>query len=46
MGTMLVGAVAQATGKQNIGVAVIAVMFVIGYFVFAKAAKMNRHIVK
>jgi len=41
-----VGAVAQATGKQNIGVAVIAVMFVIGYVVFGKAAKLNHETVK
>ena len=42
MGTTLVGAVAQITGKQNIGVAVIAVMFIIGYILFGKAAKLNR----
>lgn len=42
MGTTLVGAVAQITGKQNIGVAVIAVMFVIGYILFGKAAKLNQ----
>ncbi len=46
MGTTLVGAVAQATGRQNIGVAVIAVMFVIGYLLFGKAAKLNRQTVK
>lgn len=45
MGTTLVGAVAQATGKQNIGVAVIAVMFVIGYLLFGKAARLNRQTV-
>lgn len=42
VGTTLVGVVAQATGKQNIGVAVIAVMFVIGYILFCSAAKLNR----
>ncbi len=42
MGTTLVGAVAQITGKQNVGVAVIAVMFVVGYILFDKAAKLNR----
>ena len=42
MGTTLVGAVAQITGKQNIGVAVIAGMFVIGYILFGKAAKLNK----
>jgi len=42
MGTTLVGVVAQITGKQNIGVAIIAVMFVIGYIIFCKAAKLNR----
>lgn len=42
MGTTLVSVVAQITGKQNLGVAVIAVMFVIGYVLFCKAAKLNR----
>lgn len=42
MGTTLVGVVAQITGKQNIGVAIIALMFVIGYVIFCKAAKLNR----
>lgn len=42
MGTTLVGVVAQITGKQNIGVAVIAAMFVIGYILFGKAAKLNQ----
>lgn len=42
VGTTLVGVVAQITGKQNIGVAVIAVMFVIGYILFGKAAKLNQ----
>jgi len=39
MGTMLVGIVAQITGHMNIGVAVISVMFVIGFFIFNKSAK-------
>ena len=42
MGTTLVGVVAQITGHQNIGVAIIAVMFVIGYIIFCKAAKLNK----
>ncbi len=46
MGTTLVGVVAQITGKQNIGVAIIAVMFVIGYVIFCKAAKLNRAVQK
>lgn len=42
VGTTLVAVVAQITNRQNLGVAVIAVMFVIGYILFAKAAKLNR----
>ncbi len=42
MGTTLVGVVAQITGKQNIGVAIIALMFIVGYFIFCKAAKLNK----
>lgn len=34
MGTTLVGIVAQVTGVANAGVAIIAVLFVIGYFLF------------
>lgn len=44
MGTTLVAVVAQITGKQNLGVAVIAMMFVIGYIIFCKAAKLNQEI--
>lgn len=42
MGTALVGVVAQLTGFANAGVAIIAVMFVIGFFLFCKAAKLNK----
>lgn len=42
MGTTLVGVVAQWTGKANTGVAVIAVLFVIGFVLFGKAARLNR----
>ena len=41
MGTLLVGAIAQATGHMNIGVAVIAFMIVIGYILFIKAKQLN-----
>lgn len=39
LGTALVGLMAQLTGQMNLGVAIISVMFVIGYFVFAKSLK-------
>lgn len=42
MGTTLVGVVAQITGLANAGVGVIAVLFVIGYLLFHKAARLNR----
>lgn len=41
MGTTLVGVVAQVTHVANAGVAVIAVMFIIGFVLFVKAAKLN-----
>lgn len=42
MGTTLVGVVAQITNVTNAGVAMISVMFVIGFLLFCKAAKMNQ----
>ena len=42
LGTTLVGLVSQITGKANAGVAVIAVLFVIGFVLFGKAAKQNQ----
>lgn len=46
MGTTLVGVIAQLTGAANAGVAVIAVLFVIGFMIFGKAAKLNRSAVQ
>ncbi|MCD8348593.1 MAG: MFS transporter [Lachnospiraceae bacterium] len=42
MGTFLVGVIAQITGVANAGVSILAVMFVIGFLLFGKAAKLNR----
>lgn len=42
MGTTLVGLVAQITNAANAGVAIISVMFIIGYVLFCKAAKLNK----
>lgn len=39
MGTTLVGFISQLTGHMNYGVAIISVLFVIGYFFFKKATK-------
>ena len=39
MGTTLVGLVAQITNAANAGVAIIALLFVIGFFLFNKAAR-------
>lgn len=41
VGTLLVGLVAQITNVANAGVAIIAVMFIIGYVLFVKSVKMN-----
>ena len=43
VGTYLIGVVAQATGVANLGVAVIAVLLIIGFFVFCKADKMQKN---
>ncbi len=40
MGTTLVGLISQLTGRMNYGVAMISVMFVIGFYFFQKAAKL------
>ena len=45
MGTTIVGLVAQITGIPNAGVAAVAVLFIIGFVLFCKAAVMNRDIV-
>ena len=41
LGTMLIGVVTQITGKQNLGVAALSTMFVIGYLIFNKVSKMD-----
>ena len=41
-GTTLVSAVSQATGSMNLGVGAIAILFILGLFLFRKAAKVNR----
>lgn len=41
LGTMLIGVVTQITGKQNLGVAALSIMFVVGYFIFNKVSKMD-----
>ena len=43
MGTTLVGLISQLTGHMNYGVAVISVMFVIGFYFFQKAQNYKRH---
>lgn len=43
MGTTLVGAMAQLTGKSNTGIAAIAVLFVIGFVLFVRAAKETQN---
>lgn len=42
MGTTLVGIVAQVTNVANAGVGIIAVLFMVGFVLFHKAAKLNR----
>lgn len=40
LGTMIVGVVTQMTGNQNIAVGTLAVLFVIGFFIFSYANKL------
>lgn len=40
-GTMLMGITTQISGNSRTGVALISVMFIIGYIIFRKAAKLN-----
>lgn len=42
MGTTLVGIVAQVTNVANAGVGIIAVLFMVGFVLFHKAAQLNR----
>ena len=46
MGTGLVSVVTQATGHMQLGVAMISVLIIAGYFVFRKAAKLNADLEK
>ncbi len=41
LGLLVVGLVTQYTGHQNIGVAALTFMFIIGYVLFSKAAKLD-----
>ncbi len=41
LGTFLIGFVTQITGKQNLGVAAITFMFLIGYYFFNKVSKLE-----
>lgn len=41
LGTLLIGVVTQITGHQNLGVAAISIMFVIGFYFFNKVSKMD-----
>ncbi len=43
VGTTLVGAIAQLTGRASAGVSILSVMFLLGYLIFCKAAKLNRN---
>ncbi|MCI8592469.1 MAG: MFS transporter [Lachnospiraceae bacterium] len=42
MGATLVGVIAQATGTPHAGVAVLAILFVIGFIIFCMADRLNR----
>lgn len=42
VGTFLIGVVAQVTGEANLGVAVIALLLVVGFVLFCKADQMQK----
>lgn len=42
LGLLVVGLVTQYTGHQNLGVAALTIMFIIGYILFSKAAKLEK----
>lgn len=42
MGLLLVGFVTQITGHQNLGVAAVSLMFIVGYFIFCKVCKLEK----
>ena len=41
LGTVLVSVITQVTGKMNVGVSAISVLFIIGLICFRKAVKLN-----
>ena len=44
LGTTLVSVMSQLTGKMNVGVSAISVLFIIGLILFRKAVKLNREL--
>ena len=42
MGTMLMGISTQLSGSSRTGVGMLAVMFLMGFFLFGKTEKINR----
>lgn len=44
LGTTLVSVMSQLTGRMNVGVSAISVLFVIGLLLFHKAVKLNREL--
>lgn len=41
LGTFLIGFVTQITGQQNLGVAAISILFLIGFYLFNKVSKLD-----
>ncbi len=42
VGTTLVGLIAQLTGRASAGVSILSLLFLLGYLIFGRAAKLNR----
>ena len=41
MGTALIAVITQITGNASAGVGVLSIMFIIGFVLFGKAARLN-----
>lgn len=44
-GTLMVSAISQATGRQNLGILALVILFIFGFYFFAKADKVDREVI-
>ena len=41
----MVSAISQATGRQNLGILALVILFIFGFYFFAKADKVDREVI-